>query len=453
MGRVFLALDPNIDRKIALKVLAPLGESGARQEEQLRQRFVLEARAAGNLNHPGIVAVYDAATDPETGLAYIAMEWVRGQSLQECIEESGPLAASRVIAIGEQVAMALATAHRRGLIHRDIKPANILLDESGQAKVTDFGVAKFASMSLTVAGQLLGSPRYMSPEQVRNEPLDGRSDLFSLGVVLYECATGVVPFEGGSLASIAYKILEIDPKPPRSVNPSLSMALARVIERALAKAPQDRFQTGEEFARALRSEDANDVEAMQRARMRRSPVSGAGRTGTVVLDRRPWASFSKRARVFLTALAISSALLLVLMLRPRESELLPQGESPPAAREPQTVVSEARQSPVPAGRATLEVLYNNRLRTASMSIWIDGAEAWSRTVAGPKKFLKKAAGEDVRATVPVPEGRHTIEVRVSGGSGKVDAAQRVETVFLRGQTRRLRVVLTPLEGLRLRWKE
>jgi hypothetical protein len=505
MGRVLLALDPHIDRKIALKVMAPLAKSGVRAEEQLRQRFVMEARAAGMLSHPGIVGVYDAATDPKTGLAYIAMEWVKGKSLEDCIEQSGLLGASRVMAIGEQVAMALDTAHRRGLIHRDIKPGNILLDENGQAKVTDFGIAKFASMSLTATGQLLGSPRFMSPEQVRNESIDGRSDLFSLGAVLYQCSTGVVPFDGESLASITYKILEIDPKPPQSVNPSLSMALARVIERALAKAPEDRFQTGEEFARALLSGDPDAVEEGQRAGTLRPAASRATGTGTVLLSdqasqreatadrgaesieespaaaertaipeqhrligkgakpgRARWAAVSTRAWSGLVVLAIASALLVVLVFRTPERDLLPEGGSSPSgvelpekaapSEQPRMAVTEARRSPTPASQATLEVLYNNRLKAAYVSIWIDGTESWARTVAGPKKLLARASGEDVRAKVAVGEGTHTIEVRVTGRSGRVYASERIDAVFSQGQTRRLRATLIPPKELLLRWK-
>jgi hypothetical protein len=501
MGRVFVALDPNIDRKIALKLLAPLGEGGFAEENQLRQRFVLEAKAAGKLSHPGIVGVYDAEIDPATGLSYIAMEWVQGQSLQDTLRESGFLPPLRAAVIGEQVALALHAAHRAGLIHRDIKPANILMDERGLAKVTDFGVAKFSSGCHTVTGQVLGSPLYMSPEQVRNDPIDGRSDLFSLGVVLYECLTGVAPFAGDSLASIAYKIAEIDPKPLQSVNPALSTALERVILRALAKAPEDRFQTGEELARALRSRSEDAVEVAE-ARS----ASGACGTGTVLLSDREtpaglsahrappssgepeapagaserraqdghgggtatsgrtrWALLSTVARPGLAAVVISSAILLALVLRPWESGRGPHRQSgtptveiaEPATSggEPRTELSAGPQSPVPAGWATLEVLYNNRLKTASMSIWIDDAEAWAQTVAGPTGLLKRAAGEEVRATMLIPDGGHSIEVRVSSSSGRVDAAKRIEALFRQGQTRVLRVVLLPPKGLRLHWKE
>ena len=217
MGRVYLALDPHIDRKIALKVLEPFGDVPPGQEDTLQNRFILEARAAGRLSHPGVVTIFDAGTDPKSDLSYIAMEWVEGPSLERLIKEQGSLPVRDSLDIVHQVALALDAAHRQGLVHRDVKPGNILLDNEGQAKVTDFGIAKLARLNMTMTGWVPGTPFYMSPEQVRNEDVDGRSDLFSLGVVLYQCLTGQVPFEGDSLASITYKILEIDPRPTRLV--------------------------------------------------------------------------------------------------------------------------------------------------------------------------------------------------------------------------------------------
>ena len=264
MGHVYLALDPNIDRKVAIKIFLPLLKVGVAEQWELRQRFVFEARAAGQLNHPGIVTIFDADTDPDTGLSYLAMEWVNGPSLEDLIRESGPLAIDRSVTIVEQVAVALDVAHRQGLVHRDIKPANILLENNGRAKVTDFGIAKLASMSITTTGWIPGSPFYMSPEQIRNEGIDRRSDLYALGAVLYQCLTGTLPFEAESLAALTHMILEIDPRPVRSVNPSVSTDLAAVIDTALAKSPDDRFDSGREFARALRLAKAGQFKSPAR---------------------------------------------------------------------------------------------------------------------------------------------------------------------------------------------
>ncbi|MCP4203872.1 MAG: protein kinase [bacterium] len=252
MGDVYLALDPNIERRIALKVLLPLLKVGVKEQAELRQRFLVEARAAGKLKHPGVVTLFDADTDPDTGLSFIAMEWVDGPSLHDVVRESGTLAIPRAVEIFEQVAHALEAAHQADLVHRDIKPANILLTATDEAKVTDFGIAKLASMSITATGWVPGSPFYMSPEQVRGQDIDGRSDVYSLGVSLYQCLTGEVPFQSDSLAGVTYMILEVDPRPPQPLNPDISDQLAAVMGRAMEKAPKDRFQSALEFAEALR---------------------------------------------------------------------------------------------------------------------------------------------------------------------------------------------------------
>ena len=271
MGRVYLASDPNIERRIALKVLTPerlKGEGG----EELRQRFLQEARAAGGLSHRGIVTIYDADTDPESGCPYLAMEWVRGCSLKALLHREGAIAPARAVLLITQVARALDYAHRREVVHRDVKPANLLVSggdcrlNAGQAesrpeegqrecvKVVDFGIAKLISKSLTQPGRVLGSPYYMAPEQVRGLQVDGRTDLFSLGAVLYECLTGRVAFGGENVANVTHKILTASPRPID--NPDVPMSLRAVVRRALEKLPRDRYRTGAELAAALETVSA-----------------------------------------------------------------------------------------------------------------------------------------------------------------------------------------------------
>jgi serine/threonine protein kinase len=251
MAKVYLAQDPVVDRRVALKVISPLGPVDAVTWQTLRTRFLLEARAAGKLQHPNAVAIYDADTDEETGLSYIAMEWVDGRSLDMLLKTRGPIDIETTIPIIQQVASALDAAHQQGLIHRDVKPANILIAKDGQAKLSDFGIVKFEDLRLTSTGGVMGTPLYMSPEQIRGKGLDGRSDLFSLGAVLYQCLTGSPPFSGDTLAELTYQIQHYNPQAPQWVNPSIPGGLASAILKSIAKDPGARPQTGADFSRHL----------------------------------------------------------------------------------------------------------------------------------------------------------------------------------------------------------
>jgi serine/threonine protein kinase len=251
MSKVYLAHDPNLDRKLALKVLLQAWSFDTEEQGELEKRFLLEARAAGKLSHPNIVRVFDADTDPETGIPYIAMEWIQGGSFAELLTQENRLSGPETLTLLSQVARALDYAHQFGRIHRDIKPSNILITRDGTAKVSDFGVAKIVAETHTISGQVLGTPAYMSPEQVRDEPLDGRSDLFSLGAVLYQCVTGRTPFGGDSLVQIVYKILNVDPRPVGLPRTEAWILLTEIIDRALRKDPQTRYQSGAQFAEFL----------------------------------------------------------------------------------------------------------------------------------------------------------------------------------------------------------
>lgn len=253
MGTVYKAHDPLIERTIALKTIRLDFTQQAHQA--FEQRFYREAKSAGRLNHPNIVTIYDVGKTGDT--AYIAMEYLEGESLDSLLEKHTTLPAPRLAQIALQIANGLAYAHQHGVIHRDIKPANIILmRRGGVVKITDFGIAHIPTSAQTQGGALLGSPRYMSPEQVQGKNLDGRSDVFSLGVVLYEVLTGYTPFGGDNLSAILYNIIHYVPGPPSSVNPNADQAFDPIIMRALAKSPEERYQTAREMAadlRALRS--------------------------------------------------------------------------------------------------------------------------------------------------------------------------------------------------------
>lgn len=246
MGVVYKATDPTIGRLVALKTLRL--DVHRIEAEEMRRRFQNEARAAGVLNHPNIITIYDAGEDQD--LFYIAMEYIPGETLAELLKRERVLPTDRIVGIARGVCTGLDFAHSKGIIHRDIKPANIMLAPDGTAKIMDFGIAKAAG-NLTNTGQVLGTPNYMSPEQVKGRILDGRTDLFSLGVVLYEMLTGEKPFGGLNVTTIIYKIVNENPIAPRELDASIHPGLSAVVTRALSKDPNERYQSGADLARDL----------------------------------------------------------------------------------------------------------------------------------------------------------------------------------------------------------
>lgn len=270
MGVVYLARDPVIDRLVALKTLRLDVDTAF--EEEFRERFLREARAAGRLNHRGIVTVYDVGEDPETGLIYIAMEYIEGRDLKKRMELDPPLRLDEIARIVAEVAEALDYAHSMGVIHRDIKPANILLTANGTPKVMDFGVARMDSSNLTVEGQFIGTPNFMSPEQILGKTVDNRSDIFSLGVLLFKLLTGALPFAGNTMHEVTMKIVQENPPLPTSLRPGLPTAFNPILLKCLQKKPEDRFQRASEFSQLLA--------ALARALVSREE-DDPGRTGVV----------------------------------------------------------------------------------------------------------------------------------------------------------------------------
>jgi eukaryotic-like serine/threonine-protein kinase len=248
MADVYLARDNLLDRPVALKVL--FAEFAT--DRSFVERFRREAQSAANLNHPNIVSVYDWGE--EDGTYFIVMEYVEGRSLSQILRDEGPLQPDRAADVTIDVAGALGFAHRHGVIHRDVKPGNVLISPLGQVKVADFGIARAVSSreNLTQTGTVMGTATYFSPEQARGEPVDPRSDVYSLGVVLYELLVGVPPFTGDSPVSVAYKHVSEAPQPLRERNPQVPEQLESVSMRALAKNPANRYQSADELAADLR---------------------------------------------------------------------------------------------------------------------------------------------------------------------------------------------------------
>jgi eukaryotic-like serine/threonine-protein kinase len=249
MGVVYQAHDPQIDRPVALKVL----RADRVVSEDFVSRFLKEAKFIGRLSHPNIVTVYDVGRDH--GTIYIAMEYLQGQPFNEVIR-SGRLSVEKIIDIALQIANALDYAHEKGIVHRDIKPSNIILTDEGNVKLTDFGIARAEDSNAaqqTQTGVILGTPSYMSPEQVMGKRVDGRSDLFSLGVILYELIVGRKPFEGDHFTAIFRAITDDIPVTPLKIDASISQSLSDLIMKALSKNPDERFQTSKEMGDAIKT--------------------------------------------------------------------------------------------------------------------------------------------------------------------------------------------------------
>ena len=276
MGTVYKAIDPVIDRTVAIKAInldLPKDEF-----EDFEERFYREAKSAGRLNHPNIVTIYDAGETEN--IAYIAMEYMEGQSLREILKAGTSMSYDRISEIVAQIADGLAYAQQQGIVHRDIKPANIMITKTGQVKITDFGIAHLPSGSKTEKGTILGSPQYMSPEQIVGKSVDGRSDIFSLGVVLYEMVTRKAPFDGESISNIMYRILNETPADIRKINKQIPIAFDYIISKALAKPPENRYQKASEFARDLRHYKTLSPSPSQLAAMKQTPQKTLERRAT-----------------------------------------------------------------------------------------------------------------------------------------------------------------------------
>ena len=283
MATVYRGVDSTLDRQVAIKVMLPQYAS----DPAFAQRFRQEARAAAALQNPYIVQVYDWGKDEATGTYYIVMEYLRGTDLKSGIRSHGALAPKKVAQIGAQVCSALAVAHQHEIIHRDIKPQNIMILPNGDAKVMDFGIARAKNSHLTQTNSVLGTAHYVSPEQAQGKELEPTSDLYSLGVVMYEASTGRLPFEGDDAVSVALKQVNEQPVPPRTINPNLDPTLEAIIMCLLRKDPAQRFQTADELRHALNSYiQGNPVNIPNYGQMRTTSLPSSN-TATAMISANP----------------------------------------------------------------------------------------------------------------------------------------------------------------------
>ncbi len=421
MAEVYLARDRLLDRPVALKALFP----EYAREPSFVERFRREAQAAANLNHPNIVSIYDWGQ--ESGTYFIVMEHVEGRSLRDLIRSEGPLEAAQASEITAEIAGALAFAHRSGVVHRDVKPGNVLLTRSGTVKVADFGIARAGtSEGLTQTGSVMGTATYFSPEQAQGLPVDGRSDVYSLGVVLYEMVTGVVPFTGDSPVAVAYKHVREAPVPPSRRSPEVPEDLERIILTAMAKEPDHRYQTADDMrADLLRFRRGRPLAAAPvTALVAEVPTAAAAAYAANATMQQPRVPGSPggppgpaprggagRNRALATALTLLVLVLIVALIYAFSNFA---GDTDPQL----VLVPDVTTTNVDAARAALES---------------EGFEVDVKNVPNPDVELgivfdqdPKGGGqaeEDSTVTISVSEGAGDVEVPDVEGESRTDAAQ------------------------------
>ncbi|HEY2912646.1 MAG TPA: serine/threonine-protein kinase [Candidatus Angelobacter sp.] len=442
MGAVFRARDPKIDRTVAIKTIS-VPASSKHDAEHYRQRFFREAQAAGRMSHPGIVTIYDVGEDETTYTPFIVMECVEGNSLDRLVAASpaGKLPRDIALKLLRQIAEALDYAHRQGIVHRDIKPANIMVTTEGQPKIADFGIAKLAMAETTLPGQVVGTPAYMSPEQLNGKVVDGRSDLFSLGVIAYWLLTGVKPFDGETLTEICVQVVTKDPLPPSEIASGLSIDFDYVLSRALAKDPAMRYQSG--------SEIALDLDDLARGSKPRSIVQSAKtqvvpQLGGMVASQANVATGVATARTAQSAPAKSTSgrrtLLIYLVVA---AFLLVTAGGLLAARF-------SRSKP-----ATLQVMGQYPFHRGEIYIWVDGNLRYHdelRRVGGPpaRPSHSSAANESLGITLPVTAGRHTVRIQVDA-EGQIYDHDTAIPGYFRAYSQKTLMVDFASRNLALRW--
>lgn len=292
MGVVYKARDPLIDRVVAIKTINLA--LALDEKEEYENRFYQEAKAAGRLSHPNIVTIYDVGKNGD--VAYIAMEFLEGCELRNIMNDNGPLPVGQALDIVAQVAQGLSYAHQHDIVHRDVKPSNVMVVRDGHIKITDFGIARMPYSAVqTQTGMVLGSPKYMSPEQVLGKQIDQRSDIFSLGVMLYEMLTGQSPFNGDNVNAIMYQTLNAIPSPPNSLNPEVPEMIDFIVAKALAKKVEDRYQNAKDFAIDLRACQDTLPRSTQQVDLLRTPISGERKLSHAIVGGRAGASFEEDA--------------------------------------------------------------------------------------------------------------------------------------------------------------
>ncbi len=486
MGVVYKARDPKIDRFVAVKTISLSGHSPEEQREY-RDRFFHEAQAAGRLLHPGIVTVFDTGEEPEGRIAYIVMEYIAGQSLEQVLSRSSQkLSLSTALLLAEELAEALDHAHAQGVVHRDLKPANILVTSEGHAKIADFGIAILNSARLTLDGRSLGTPAYMSPEQLEGDAVDQRSDLFSLGAILYHMVTGYGPFQGNSATTVCFKVANRDPIRATSLDPDLPAEVDSLVARAMAKDPSQRYQRGLDFALDLRevrqglSKDAKGglqfsktgepivppvlEEVTHDSSANRSsltsaetPIVAAPGSFTLVPYQAPpwWRAPAVRLGILCLVALILVGVLAFQHFRP--SRTVSQTSAPVAvavAAEPIPPMSDAGSNSQGARRvpnakipartvpdSRLEIHIEHRFSSADLTLWIDDKMAYQHSLKGQSQKHWNPFRLDVRETesVRLSAGEHNLRIRVRSLPDQFDQSSTISGSFAKDRPALLQI--------------
>ena len=453
MGVVYRALDPALGRTVALKTVSLLLAVPDQDRAGFEQRFLNEARVAAGLNHPGIVVVHDVGRDPGSASLYIALEYLEGETLSERVKREGHLDWREALGLTAKVADALHHAHERHIVHRDVKPANIMVLPNGQPKLMDFGIAKIPAAQLTNAGEFFGTPSYMSPEQATGEPLDARSDVFSLGAVLYLMLTGVRAFDAPSVPGILARVAKKDPAPPSKLTPGLPATVDDIVARALAKDSGQRYATAHMLA-----EDIQDVLAERPPRhratwtpppptdetMRSIPAGGGAAAAaattrppeppTADLRRDPSLMLRLAERVGYRGVLVLVALVAVGLAFPLAGRRA--GQSFPI--------------PLPSLLTTaepghLQIDFEHPLRSGTLRVYVDDEQVLEEPLSGKvtRKILSfRLRKGSTNQTLDVAPGEHVIRVDVD--STGYDASRRIRGTFKSGETRHLEATVDGL---------
>jgi eukaryotic-like serine/threonine-protein kinase len=502
MGVVYKARDPQIDRFVAVKTISLWGQDPD-AEKEFRMRFMNEAQAAGRLHHAGIVSIFDLGESPENRDPYIVLEFVAGEALSRILSREKKLPVQKALKLAEEVADALEYAHAQGVIHRDIKPGNILVTADGHPKIADFGIAKLNLAHFTLPGRVLGTPAYMAPEQLSGEGVDARSDLFSLGVILYAMTTGHSPFQGDSATTVCFKVANREPVAASALDLTLPAELDAVIAKAMAKVPAERYQRGSEFADDLRQlqtmfKPGSTTTSLRPLTATSRPPTHSTTAARLATDapavsvehaekvvRRAIRKVSVRDLILiaaaLTLLVVVGAQWKLLKTTPRTATLTSQTTLPPApgsdtlrpagnapqaqpaiaqpapaaspkpapahARVPRKVhpqAVKAEQAPAPPQSfSTLDLAVQHQFVDATLYVWIDDTLALTRPLhGGSQKHLvvfNGVHGVDSE-TLKVPSGKHSLRFRAVSADRTVDLSRTISADFIQDDNRSLHIV-------------